>query len=406
MSELLIENGLIFDGYSSELITDKYILIRSGRIEYIGGSLPDHRVERTIDARGKVIIPGLIDAHFHAYATEANFVQLESLPVTYVAQVGRHLVENALQRGFTTVRDAGGADYGLWRSVEEGVVKGPRIFYCNKALSQTGGHADTRAPHIEPCGCAVRGNLGRVVDGVDEVRKVVRETLRQGAHQIKIMVSGGIASPTDPIWMLQFSEEEILAAVDEATRRRSYVMAHAYTAETILRAVKCGVRSIEHANLIDVEAANAVAERDAFVVPTLVTYDAINLEGKDMGVPQITLDKLSEVKEQGLRAVEICRQSGVKLGFGTDLLGDMHSHQLRELAIRNEVDSPFDVLHSVTAVNAQILQREKELGCIREGAYADLLIVDGNPLEDLSLLYSEQSGIRYIIKDGQIITKP
>ena len=403
MKRMLLENGLIFDGHSPDLIADNYVLLEGDRITSISRERPEGEIDRTLDLRGKVIMPGLIDAHFHAYATEANFIKLEALPITYVAQQGRHLVENALKRGFTTVRDAGGADYGLWRSVEEGYVKGPRIFYCDKALSQTGGHADVRGPHIEPCGCSLRGNLGQVVDGVDEVRKAVREILRQGAHQIKIMVSGGISSPTDPIWMLQFSEEEIRAAVDEATRRRTYVMAHAYTAETILRAVNCGVRTIEHGNLIDREAAQAVAANDAYVVPTLVTYEAIGQEGKALGVPGETLAKLTEVKEKGLEAVEICRQAGVKLGLGTDLLGDMHSKQMRELAIRSEVDSAFDVLHSATAINAQILQRKDELGCIREGAYADLLIIDGNPLEDLSLLYSEKSSLEYVIKGGEII---
>ena len=167
MSSLLIENGLIFDGHSPDLIADKTVLIEDGRITAISSGRPEQQVDQIIDARGKVIMPGLIDAHFHAYATEANFVKLESLPITYISQQGRHLVENALKRGFTSVRDAGGADYGLWRSVEEGVVKGPRIFYCDKALSQTGGHADVRGPHIEPCGCSLRGNLGHVVDGVD-----------------------------------------------------------------------------------------------------------------------------------------------------------------------------------------------------------------------------------------------
>lgn len=403
MTSILFKNGLIFDGHNPDLVADQYVLVKDGRISSIGKVQPEDPVDQEVDLAGKVLMPGLIDCHFHAYACEVDFPRLESLPATYVAQRGRYLAEAALRRGFTTIRDAGGADYGLWRSIEEGYVKGPRLFYSGRALSQTGGHADVRAQHVEPCGCALYGNLGEVVDGVDALRKVVRETLRQGAHQIKLMVSGGVASPTDPIWMLQFSQEEIVAAVDEATRRRSYVMAHAYTAETISRAVKLGVRSIEHANLIDKAAAETVAEHHAYVVPTLVTYDAMHRYGQQAGVPTTTLDKLSEVRLKGLEAVEICKAAGVKIGLGTDLLGELHKYQLKELKIRSMIDSPFEVLHSATAVNAEIVQKPGELGCVREGAYADLLIIDGNPLEDLSLLYEGQKGIDSVIKAGKFI---
>lgn len=399
MNRLLLCNGLIFDGHNPELIADHYVLIEGDRITSICREPPDVDA-RKIDVAGKVIMPGLIDCHFHAYGSEVDLAMLESLPRTYIAQQGRQLMENALQRGFTTVRDAGGADYGLWRAIEEGIVKGPRLFYAGRAFSQTGGHVDVRGQHIEPCSCALAGNLGQVVDGVDELRKAVRENLRQGAHQIKLMVSGGIASPTDPIWMLQFSEEEISAAVDEATRRRSYVMAHAYTAETISRAVKLGVRSIEHGNLIDKAAAKAVAQHNAYVVPTLVIYHSLESYGKSLGAPQTMLDKLTEVKSKGLDAIETCIDAGVKLGLGTDLLGDLHAHQLEELKIRSQIQSPFEVLHSATAVNAEIVQKSTELGCIKEGAYADLLIVDGNPLEDLSLIYDDLKSVPHIFKGG------
>jgi imidazolonepropionase-like amidohydrolase len=241
-----------------------------------------------------------------------------------------------------------------------------------------------------------------IADGVDGVRSAVRETLRRGAHQVKLMLSGGISSPTDPIWMLQYSEDEIRVAVEEAERRRTYVMAHAYTADTITRAVECGVRSIEHANLIDQPAAEAVAAKDAFVVPTLVTYTAIKEYGKDLGLPQTTLDKLGEVLDHGLRAVELCRGAGVRLGLGTDLLGEMGRHQLQELAIRSEVDSPYDVLHSATAVNAALLQESERLGAVRSGYLADLLVLDRNPLDDLSVLYGEKDGPKIVIKGGVI----
>lgn len=284
-----------------------------------------------------------------------------------------------------------------------GRLRGPRLFYSGRAFSQTGGHIDPRPQHVEPCGCVQAGNLGMIVDGVDDLRKAIRETLRQGAHQIKIMVSGGIASPTDPIWMLQYANDEIAVAVDEAGRRHTYVMAHAYTAETIARAVSLGVRSIEHANLIDRDAAKQVAARNAYVVPTLVTYDAIGRFGEAAGAPQAMLDKLVEVRDHGKQTIEICREAGVSLGLGTDLLGDMHVHQLDELRIRGEIQSPFEVLHSATAINAAIVQRPDEFGWIREGAFADMLVVDGNPLEDLSLLYARPGGVKGIYKNSRLV---
>lgn len=400
---LLLTDGLIFDGHSPDLIADKYILIKDNRIASISTERPEEKVQE-IALAGKIVMPGLIDCHFHAYACELNFQELESLPLSYIAQRGRQLMENALQRGFTTVRDAGGADYGLWRAIEEGVFAGPRLFYAGRAFSQTGGHVDTRPQHMEPCGCVHAGTLGHVVDGVDALRKAVRETLRQGAHQIKIMVSGGISSPTDPVWMLQFSDEEIAAAVDEASRRRTYVMAHAYTAETIQRAVKLGVRTLEHGNLIDEAAAKLVAKHGAYVVPTLVTYDAIGRYGKETGAPKSMLEKLKEVKSAGLSAVDICKSAGVSLGLGTDLLGDMHVHQLDELKLRSEVQTPYEVLHSATAINAEIIQRPEELGCVRVGAYADLLVIDGNPLEDLSLLWDSKRKPISIFKGGQLVS--
>lgn len=401
MGRCLLENGLIFDGHSPDVIADKYILIKDDRIESITSHRPDVPIDKSIDLKGKFIMPGLIDAHFHAYAADLDLSVLENLPISYLAHHGNILLRNALARGFTTVRDAGGADHGLWLAAEQGLFPSPRIFFSGRALSQTGGHGDSRKSYIEPCGCSVIGSLAEVVDGVDDIRKVVREHFRRGAHQIKIMVSGGIASPTDPIWMLQYSDEEIRVVVDEATRRRSYVMAHAYTAETIERAVRAGVRSIEHGNLIDRKAAAVVAEKKAFVVPTLATYEAIGKYGKENNAPKTMLEKLSQVKEKGLEAIQICKDAGVKLGFGTDLLGDLHRFQRDEFRLRREVETAFDILHSATGINAELLQMPDELGVIKEGAYADILIIEGNPLEDLSLLYEKSDSIDMIIKGGK-----
>ncbi len=399
---LVLENANIFDGTSAEIIPDRHIVIENDRIVDIETSLPKFSAEQRIDLAGQFVTPGLIDAHFHAYAADPSIPYLESLPTSYVILSAQKALESALRSGFTTVRDAAGADYGLWRALEDNLIPGPRLYYAGKALSQTGGHGDSRAQSVEPCGCAFTGHLSLVVDGVDPMREAVRETLRRGSHQIKLMLSGGISSPTDPIWMLQYSDEEIRVAVEEAARRKSYVMGHAYTPDTIARAVQCGVRSIEHANLIDGPAAKVVAENNAYVVPTLVTYDAIGKYGKALGVPPTTLDKLQQVKDQGLQAVEICRAAGVSLGLGTDLLGNMRSHQMEEFAIRGEVDTPLDVLRSATSINAALLQESDNLGAVKSGHLADLLVLDENPLEDLAALYGETAGPRFVIKAGQI----
>ena len=291
----------------------------------------------------------------------------------------------------------------MWLSSEDGLFPCPRFFFCGRAFSQTGGHGDSRAPH-EPedyCGCQGRGALADRVDGVDALRKASREALGQGAHHLKIFMSGGISSPSDPIWYQQFAEDEIAAVVDEAARRGRYVAAHAYTSASIARAVRLGVRSIEHGNLIDSETAALVAKAGAFVVPTLATYEAFERFGAESGAPPHTLAKLAEVKEKGLEAIQICRRAGVRLGFGTDLLGRLHHYQRDEFRLRSAVETPFEILQSATSVNAALLNMEGKLGVIAPGAYADLLILDGNPLADISILAVESDAISQIWLRGR-----
>jgi imidazolonepropionase-like amidohydrolase len=301
------------------------------------------------------------------------------------------------------VRDAGGADGGLAEAVEAGLVKGPRIFPSGMALSQTGGHGDVRprTQMVDSCACCRGGlDLSRIADGVAECRRAARDELRKGATQIKIMASGGVASPYDPIWSLGYSEEEVRAIVEEARARRTYVMAHAYTPEAIRRSIDFGVRSIEHGNLIDRATAEHVAAAEAFVVPTLVTYDALHRFGRELGVPEVSLGKLGDVREAGLRSLEILQAARVRIGFGTDLLGPMHRHQSREFVIRAEAMTPFDIIRSATIVNAELLNRSGELGVVMAGARADLIAVDGDPLADIALLGGEGEHLSHIMKDG------
>jgi len=309
-----------------------------------------------------------------------------------------------LARGFTTVRDAGGADHGLAEAVAEGLVAGPRIHHSGRVLSQTGGHGDfrPRGDLVPMCACTIHSTgFSHVADGVDAVRRAAREELRRGAKQIKIMASGGVASPTDPIWNLQYSREEMTAIVEEAASWRTYAMAHAYTPEAIRRAVEAGVRTIEHGNLIDRETAGLMASRGAYLVPTLVTYFALDELGSAFGLPAESSRKLKEVMTAGLSSIELARSAGVAMGFGTDLLGELHDQQSRELTIRREVQSAAEILRSATVVNAEILREPGQLGIIKEGARADLLVVDGDPLADIAVL-TNADRMHAVIQDGRI----
>ncbi len=350
-------------------------------------------------------MPGLIDAHVHVIAVDQMLARLSERPVSLVTLQAARVLEGMLQRGFTTIRDAGGADGGLAEAVEEGLVRGPRIFPSGQALSQTGGHGDlrprTHSVSVVACACCEGGaGLARIADGVAECRRAARDELRKGATQIKIMASGGVASPYDPVWNLQYSEEEVRAIVEEARAWHTYVMAHAYTPEAIRRSIDFGVRSIEHGNLIDRTTAEHVAGADAFVVPTLVTFDAMHRFGRELGFPEVSLSKLGDVREAGLRSLEILQAAGVRIGFGTDLLGPMHRHQGHEFTIRAEAMAPFDIIRSATIVNAELLNRSGEIGVVAPGAQADLIVVDGDPLADLSLLDGQGEHLTHIMKDG------
>jgi imidazolonepropionase-like amidohydrolase len=308
-----------------------------------------------------------------------------------------------LKRGFTTVRDAGGADFALAEAVERGLVAGPRLFVSGRALSQTGGHGDFRGRFndAEPCACCRQaGNLARVVDGVDAVRKAAREEIKAGAHQIKIMASGGVASPTDPIHFLGYSRAEITAIAEEARHADTYVMAHAYTARAIKRAVECGVRTIEHGNLVDDDAAAAMKAHGAFAVPTLVTYEALAADGARLGLPPESVAKIASVREAGLKSLEIFRRNGVPMAYGSDLLGEMHARQSEEFAIRVQALPPHEVIKSATSIAAQVLRMEGKLGVVAPGAAADLIAVAGDPLGDLSLLGDQGRHLDLIMKAG------
>lgn len=360
---------------------------------------------QVIDGGGRVAVPGLIDAHVHVSAVTHDSWRMAAMPPSLITAMSKPILEGLLERGFTTVRDAAGADFGLQQAVECGLFAGPRLLIAALPLTQTGGHADMRPQGVKEfvCSCAGLGLFGAVADGDAEVRRAVRDQVRNGANQIKIMAGGGIASPTDPIDGTQYSLAELAAICEEAEAANTYVMAHAYSPRAITRAVRSGVRSIEHGNLLDEAAARAMKEEGAFLVPTLATYAVLGEEGARLGWSQAMLAKLERVRHRGQQAIAIARAEGVPVAFGTDLLGHMHGEQMREFALRADVQSPGEILQGATAVAARLLRAEGEIGTLAAGARADVLLVDGDPTASVGLWADPASTIRLLMQGGRVV---
>jgi imidazolonepropionase-like amidohydrolase len=403
----VLTNARLFDSARGTLDDGSTIVIEDGRIAHVTREpIAVSDAARSIDAAGRVVLPGLIDAHAHVVAVSHDLVALALQPPSLVTAQAKGMLQGMLQRGFTTVRDAAGADFGLQEAVERGFFEGPRLFIAGFPISQTGGHADMRPKgvrsHAMFCSCAGLGLIGAIADGVGEVRRAVREQVRNGANQIKIMAGGGISSPTDPIDGTQFSIEELRAACEEAEAANLYAMAHAYSPRAVTRAVQAGVRSIEHGNLIDEATAKVMKQEGAYLVPTLSTYVALAEEGARLGWSPSMLEKLERVRAQGLRAVQIARAEGVPVVFGTDLLGHMQARQSGEFLLRLPAMSPVEVLQSATVSAARLMRQEGQIGQIVAGAFADLLIVDGDPTRDLTVLAQPEEGLRLVMKAGRI----
>jgi imidazolonepropionase-like amidohydrolase len=400
-------NARVFDGWSEQCAEGQEIFVEGGSIREISTKAPRPADLRVIDLGGRTVMPGLIDAHIHAYASDVDVRKVEAAGETYRAAHAARMLGFALDCGFTTVRDVGGGDYSLSRAIEDKLIRGPRFLYAGRVLSMTGGHGDTRpmseSGYHHGCACGGTNFFAVIADGVDECIKAAREELRRGAHCIKIMASGGVASPTDPVWMNQYREDEILPVVKEATERRTYVSAHCHPPSSIRRCVECGVRVIEHGTLIDAATAELVAASGVYIVPTMAIIFALIELGKKLGFPPQSMDKVQQVYGQALSGMELMRKAGVKLGFGTDLLGDTYSHQCREFTIRREVFSPLEILRQATSVNAELLQQQGKLGCIAPDAQADLLVVDGDPLANIDLLAANGKHLRLIMRAGELV---
>ncbi|MBC7625613.1 MAG: amidohydrolase family protein [Aeromicrobium sp.] len=411
MPTLIFTNARVFDGVSADCAEGMSVLVADGLIQEVSHQ-PIKAAPNavTINVAGRTLMPGMIDAHIHAFASDVSVASIEKLGETYRATHAVRMLQHALKCGFTTVRDVGGGNYSLQRAMSDKLFEGPRFFYSGKALSMTGGHGDFRQIEERPnyhamCACSggVFNALCVVADGVDECLKAVREELRQGAHCIKIMGSGGVASPTDPIWMNQYREDEIRAIVGECMERRTYVSAHCHPASAIRRCVEFGVRTIEHGTLIDSDTAKFVAERGAYIVPTIITIEQLVKMGRKLGFPAQSQEKMNIAWKGAVAGLHEMRKNNVKVCFGTDLLGGLYDQQCREFVLRSEVFTPLEILRQATSVSAEMMMLEGKLGCIQPGAYADLLVVEGDPLKDISVLAANGDNVRVIVRAGEIV---
>ena len=404
-NSFLLSNVQILNTETGEMDDARHVLVADGVIQELSAKPIAAPNAQRIDLEGMTLMPGLIDCHVHVVAGIASLGGSALFPDSLVTARAARIMHGMLMRGFTTVRDVGGADHGLVAAIEEGSMLGPRLVICGKALSQTGGHADLRGRFDgrDPALLSSRlGALGRVCDGVPEVRRAAREEIKGGADFVKIMANGGVASPTDPIHFLGFARDEIIATVEEAQAAGTYVAAHLYTDEAIRRAVECGVVSVEHGNLVSAATARLMQSKGAFAVPTLVTYEYLEKEGASLGLPAVSIAKIAKVRDGGLASLETFKAAGVPMGFGTDLLGEMHRHQSDEFTIRARVLAASEIIRSATDIAAGICGMTGRIGVIAAGALADLIVVDGDPLADLALLAGQGRHMPVIMKAGKL----
>jgi len=403
MPRIALANATVFDSRAGAMRPALTVVVEGERIADVVPASTRIDDAQVHDLSGRYLLPGLIDCHVHVTAVDHDVQRLVQQPASLITAQAKDVLAGMLERGFTTVRDAGGADFGLQEAVARGHFAGPRLFIAGRPISQTGGHADARPKGSATlaCACAGLGLLGAIADGVGEVRRAAREQLRNGANQLKVMAGGGVASPTDPIDGTQYSLEELGAICEEAAAANTYVMAHAYSPAAIVRAVRAGVRTIEHGNLLDAAAARAMKDAGAILVPTLATYAALAAEGRALGWSDAMHAKLERVRERGVEAIRLARSEGVPVAFGTDLLGRMHDRQSIEFALRAGAQAPAEILQGATSVAAQVLGEAGRLGVIGRGAAADLLVLAADPTKDLACLSAPKEGILAVMQAGR-----
>ncbi|MEZ8296240.1 amidohydrolase family protein [Vibrio splendidus] len=412
----LITNANVFNGVDNNLIENVSILIEDNLITQIGEIDPTI-ADETIDAQGGTVMPGLIDAHVHI-TLSAPFNVIDTMTREEVAIRSAKISEEMLMRGFTTIRDVAGNTLGLKNGIDKGYATGPRILPSMAAISQTCGHSDYRqnqaqerlANGHEDSPMMKLGAM-KVADGRSEVLKAVREQLFMGASQIKIMAGGGASSTFDPLDTLQFTSEEMKAAVDAASDYGTYVAAHIHTSDAMRRAAEAGVMSFEHATIMDDDIAEIIKEKGIWVIPSYFTSSLI-AERKIPLPNEETYRKTERVGKAMFKSAELIKKYDIQnIAFGTDCVGEtnVHATQLNELGAIEQVFDTITALRMATSNCGRLFEmstyqhpyQEGKLGQIVEGAYADLLIIDGNPLESVACVANTETQ-KLIMKDGKV----
>jgi imidazolonepropionase-like amidohydrolase len=413
----LFRDVRVFDSVRGVLTAPAAVLVEGATIARVTADAGAPEVgggATVIDGGGRVLLPGLIDAHWHAMFAAVSFQEAVAGDVGYLTLLAAREAGATLRRGFTTVRDAGGPAFALKRAIDAGVVPGPRIYPSGAMLSQTGGHGDFRLPYEvprspgEPLSHSEQTGAVAIADGPDEVRLRTREQLRQGASQVKLMAGGGVASPFDPLDVTQYVEAELRAAVEAAENWGTYVAVHAYTPRAIRMAVAAGVQSVEHGHLLDAETAALLADRGVWLClqPFLDDADAPSAPDADRRA------KLEQLFAGTDTAYALAQRHGVRVAFGTDVLFDarLAARQGAQLAKLTRWYTPAETLSMATAGNAALLALSGPrnpypgaLGVVRDGALADLLLVDGDPTADLGLLADPERNLAVIMKGGRLV---
>lgn len=400
---LFTNANLVLDG-CAELRRSCDVLIEGNRIRSVSPTRLDRENATVIDVDGRTLMPGLIDAHAHITGLSLSPRNI-SYPAVEIAAAAADYLRCSLMDGFTSLREAGGADHAIARLLAEGKIIGPRLFYSGRALTQTGGGADFRTPDElnDPCGHPGPFSVMAVIaDGIDEVRKAAREELRRGAAQIKTFVSGGVVFPSEAhSTVYEYSLDELRAIVEEAGGRGTYVMAHVYTDEGVRRCLAAGVRSIEHANFAGEETIAMMARHGAYLDPTFISLAQRIESAAETGLTDAIVENLKATVAKGKQVYRWAKRHNVPIAFGTDLWGpDARKSQIREFEMRLDLDHPANIIRSATSVNAELLMQSGKLGTIAPGAYADLLVVEGDPLSDVTVMTNPRKNLKLVMKDG------